>query len=110
MDPISLLIGVVGLGLGIYSSYSQSKNMRSQYDSAMSMLNQQGATSVTQNMPEMPTAPTQDNNAEQQNAEAAAAREETLRKAAAQNAMVNPTGGMGLTNAANTYKKTLGTT
>lgn len=106
MDPGTLILGALGLGLGLFSSNQQAKQQREMYNQQMSALKSIN-TQPSAEMPTVPTAPSADPEAPQ-NDEAEEARKEALRQSAANNQMVNPTGGLGVTGMPNMKKRTLG--
>lgn len=105
MGAVAPIIGGV-LGLAGLSAYAMSKAMKGQGDSnaaALQALSQQNQQNAIDTLPETPT-----NIDTGQNEEAEAARQQQLQLMAANDAAVNPTGGLGVTSQANTKKKTLG--
>ena len=98
--------GLVGVGL---SAYATNKMMKENSKSQASMLQQlqTNQDNALATLPETPEAPT--NNAADADTNAAEAeRQKQLQQMAANEKMVNPTGGLGVTTAANTKKRTLG--
>lgn len=98
--------GVLALGGAGLSAYAMSKALKGRQDSstsALQALSRENQRNAIDTLPETPT-----NIDTGENTEAEAARQQQLQLMAANDAAVNPTGGLGVTSQANTKKKTLG--
>ena len=101
------VLGLAGAGLTAYSMSKMMKNNQSQQMSMSQQLQQSNYADAVASLPEAPKAPTGDAADAETNA-AEAERQKQLRAMAANDKLVNPTGGLGDTSQANTKKRTLG--
>ena len=101
------VLGLAGAGLTAYSMSKMMKNNQSQQMSMLQQLQNDNFANAQATLPKTPEAPT-GNAADAATNEAEAERQKQLKLLAANEKLVNPTGGLGVTQKANTKKRTLG--
>lgn len=99
--------GLASAGLFAYGMSQMGKAQQSQSVGQLKALQSNNAAQAVETLPKAPEAPT--GNADDAGTNAAEeARKQQMAAMAANDAMVNPTSGLGLSAPANTKKKTLG--
>lgn len=100
-------LGLAGAGLTAYAMSKMMKNNQSDQHAMLSRLQSGNYADAQATLPKTPEAPT-GNAADAAANGAEAERQRQLRLLAANEALVNPTGGLGVAAPANTKKRTLG--
>ncbi len=108
MGVVGAVVGGLAMaGLTAYGMSKMQKSMMNQNYGQLQAIQNSNAAQAVDTLPQAPEAPTGDAADAETNA-AEQERQKQLAAMAANDAMVNPTSGLGLSTPANTKKKTLG--
>lgn len=97
------IVPLVGLGVGLWGASQMAKSQQSSYEKALAQMQSTAATNI-ETMPATPENPTLPG---AENTEAENAAQQAIAAAAQQQAMYNPTSGLGITGSSLGKRRTL---